>query len=333
MKSNKSSFLAALVFGTLWLGSTAFKRSLTERFLRIKDLIRKDEARLSIQDAFNKRYSLINSAPAKIVIASQCGGDWSCDDEQLGKAFQNHRSYAQKHGYEYVLLEQPLSHRLKVWDRYPLVSALHHRGAEWVLYMDADALFMNPDVSIEKFIQDHTSSKDLIISGDFNTHYQAGVFLMRKSPWTQKVMCNSWKVCPPPGPFHEMSAIMTILGGGNAQQPSTWESAFSRLKGSGVTQEQQDAARKLLPTETDARLLLLPQKAMDSYYGDAWGTHPQLNDLKYQDGDWIVHFAGLSMGQKKDLLPQYASRSALVNISAGEESCDSRVYLTDFNCS
>jgi hypothetical protein len=249
-----------------------------------------------VHEFMNEELSLIHDKPSRIAVASQCGGGYSCTDGWQGKAFKNHQEYAKKHGYEFFLLEQPLSERMKVWDRYPLISMLHKRGAEWVMYLDGDTLVMNTSVDADQFIKQHGSGKDLLISGDFQSHYQSGVFLMRNSERMRKNICNAWKICPSPK-WQEQGAMMIVLGGGDPANKSTWNDAMHKLEGTGVTEEDQAVGYKQLPGKTQELLALLPQHLMDSYSEQARAVFPYWQKMgkiyTYTPGDWVVHFPGL----------------------------------------
>jgi len=85
----------------------------------------------TIEEVIDKTYSVVHKEPTRIAVASQCGGKfYQCGEGKFTKSYANHRAYALKHGYEYFLLQSPMSGRIQPWDRYPLVSHLHERGAE-----------------------------------------------------------------------------------------------------------------------------------------------------------------------------------------------------------
>lgn len=306
-----------------------------------------------VLDVMNTEYSIIRKKPTRIAVASQCGGDfYKCGHGSFTKVFENHRDYAKEHGYEYFLLEKRLSSRPAVWDRFPLVTLLHNRGAEWVLYLDADAMFMNTSVKIEDFIEKNGAGKDLIVSGDLNVHYQAGVYLIRKSLWTHRSLCKAWRICPS-REWAELGAMMTVLGGGNPNDSSTWTPAFQKMNGSGTTSSEQSAVLQLLPAETKEHAALLPQRAMNSYsFGSADDMarmfpgmieHPDQNHgmkyqlqrhfMEYQVGDWIVHFAGFV--DKQALVKQFSTQVQPPSFLAHPQDCrnDLLVPLSVFDCS
>jgi len=178
-----------------------------------------------------------------------------------------------------------MSHRFAPWDRYVAIRQLHERGAQWVLTIEADSLFMNASMRIEDIIERHGQGKDLLASGDLNDHYLAGNVLMRNTLWVRNAICSAWKVCPSPG-FDQLGAMMVVLGGGKPEDPSTWQAAYDMVWGKGITAKEQAAALSNLPKATQEHLALLPQRVMNSYDGE---LH---DDAEYQHGDWLIHFAG-----------------------------------------
>jgi len=266
-----------------------------------------------VNDVFSKKYSVTHKEPSKVAVASQCGGSfYRCDTGAFTESFKNHRAYANKHGYEYFLLSSHLSSRFAPWDRFPLISHLHERGAEWVLFIEADSLIMNQSISVEDFLEQNGRGKDIIGSGDQGQHF-TGNILVRKSKFSHSVMCKSWKVCPSPR-FDQLGALMVVLAGGSPNNSGTWQPAFHKVRGCGITANQQTNEMKAMPNVTQKHTIFLPQQAMNSYDTPTeWKWWYISLPHAYAPGDWIVHFAGSP--EKPQEVPQFAH---MANVSNGE---------------
>ena len=122
-----------------------------------------------------------------------------------GASGTNHRAYASRHGYGYLEVEDAGQYSLDLPDRaghfaehmgwskvailLELLSSQEHKQYEWFFWSDADALFMNHEVSLG-FLAD-LGQFDLVISGDFRG-VNTGNFLLKNSDWSRRYMRNVW---------------------------------------------------------------------------------------------------------------------------------------------
>lgn len=282
----------------------------------------KPTSKAELHEVISNKFSVIHKEPSKIAVASQCGGNfYNCDTGTFTESFKNHRAYANKHGYEYFLLSSHLSSRFAPWDRFPLISHLHDRGAEWVLFVEADSLIMNHSISVEGFVDKHGHGKDILGSGDQDDHF-TGNILMRRSKFAHSVMCKAWKVCPSPR-FDQLGAIMTVLAGGTPNDAMTWQPAYNKVWGCGITPDQQTTEMNAMPNATKNHAIFLPQQAMNSYDTPKWWKfwYDRLPHA-YTPGDWIVHFAGSPA--KPQQVPQFAHMANISNdeLDSGTTSVD-----------
>ncbi|KAF4749289.1 hypothetical protein FOZ63_003333, partial [Perkinsus olseni] len=121
-----------------------------------------------------------------IVIASA----WIGPQKRFTDAKRNHVRYALKHGYGYFAVECNWSDRgFPHWSK--LLIARHlleghglSRAPEYLFWMDADSLFMNPSIRIEDHLVTPNPTKDFIFSGEREMVINTGHFLLRKSQWS-----------------------------------------------------------------------------------------------------------------------------------------------------
>lgn len=141
-----------------------------------------------------------------------------CDYGQLSS--ENHSEYSYKHNYTFIKEivnndDYPEWHptwiKIDVLRKYlPLF--------DYVVWIDADAVFYNQDISIESFLQDDI---DLVIPKlEFDrvgqqmwTHTTTGFMIWRNSEWSKKTLDYLWE--NPQGYktnfFHEQSRLDEIL--------------------------------------------------------------------------------------------------------------------------
>lgn len=104
----------------------------------------------------------------------------------MNTTMTNHRSYAQFHGYHYLV---------KTKNEVSGINARHQKAAfllealalgyEWTFWTDCDTLFMN----FSKPLSDFTShNASLVISGDRNCAMNLGQLIMRNKPWIRDML-------------------------------------------------------------------------------------------------------------------------------------------------
>jgi galactosyl transferase GMA12/MNN10 family len=131
----------------------------------------------------------------------------------------NHLAYAQKHGYLAVdqsYLLDPT--RPPAWSKIRAVQELftsQQYHCEWVLWLDADTVFMNSSISLESILPYHnnynsnniggggdtnsiremdvdTAAIDLIVTSDRRFTANSGVWLIRNSLWSRQFLQEWW---------------------------------------------------------------------------------------------------------------------------------------------
>jgi len=133
----------------------------------------------------------------------------------------NHQEYANKHGYSYVkkiVNNEDYLNWHPTWIKIDVLRT-YLPIFEYVVWIDADAVFYNQEVRIEDFIEDEI---DLIlpkleidrVSGNVWTSTTTGFMIWRNSVWSRKTLDLLWNE---PNQFrfeffHEQTRLDEILG-------------------------------------------------------------------------------------------------------------------------
>ncbi|KAF9154954.1 hypothetical protein BGX20_004555, partial [Mortierella sp. AD010] len=108
-------------------------------------------------------------------------------------AYYNRREYVAHHRDRYILRDNFTHHFEDVvsqgvvpaWAKIKiLLEELDRDEADWIFWIDTDALIVNMDITLERFIDERYS---LLITKDFN-YLNAGVFMLRVNDWSRQYM-------------------------------------------------------------------------------------------------------------------------------------------------
>ncbi|OAY35616.1 putative glycosyltransferase 7 [Manihot esculenta] len=130
-------------------------------------------------------------------------------DHLLLRLFKNKVDYCRIHGYDIfynnVLLHPKMN---SFWAKLPAVKAamLAHPGAEWIWWVDSDAMFSDMEYKLPLRRYDY-KNHNMVVHGWANLIYDekswtalnAGVFLIRNCQWSMDFM-DSWAQMGPIGP-------------------------------------------------------------------------------------------------------------------------------------
>ena len=112
----------------------------------------------------------------------------------LGECLESKRSYAARHGYEYIEGGEAVWDRTRPipWSKVPFLGDILSRLPDGALIWlsDADVLITNPTLSLESHILPHfPATKDMLMTIDACGHLNSGNMFMRNSPWLR----DFWK--------------------------------------------------------------------------------------------------------------------------------------------
>jgi hypothetical protein len=127
-------------------------------------------------------------------------------------SFPNKAAYCARHGYDFIgAWENPCPDRPASWGKIPMIlQALPRYDA--VFWSDADSLVTNPTTTLESIIGKSTA--DILIALDdprFNKSVQCGQFIVRNTPAAAAFLSRVWEEFPPPGPWWEQSAMISLI--------------------------------------------------------------------------------------------------------------------------
>lgn len=239
-------------------------------------------------------------AHANIIILSHYAGE----SDYLAHTIPNQREYAARHGYKYSFREGILSNEfcnpnstqkkiadglywqklVAVKDALNAIDPETRSAYDWVLWVDADALFTNMDQTIESIIEKHANpSTDLLIASD---HFivesfdflglsavNAGVFLLRNTRWSRKFV-DEWI-----GSFEkykdgrtpEQTAMGALLGNFDENDSCLKRSEKQRL------------------VEKNPHVVVVPQRSLNAKWVDDFVGPPE---AVWRGGDFLIHFFG-----------------------------------------
>lgn len=116
-----------------------------------------------------------------------------CRDFDQVDTFENHRAYANLHGYYYEDTSHLMdSSRPPAWSKIKAVQYLFEMySCEWVWWLDVDVVIMNPDIQLESLIpeSDHIH---FIAAEDKSFSVNSGSWIIRKSEWSTKFLNDWW---------------------------------------------------------------------------------------------------------------------------------------------
>jgi len=100
--------------------------------------------------------------------------------------------YCRVQGYELQIPEVPHSNRPPAWNKIQVCLALFDQGADFVLWVDADAVMVRTDVDVLSELAD---GEDIGIVADRNGERcfpNSGVMILRNCEWTRTFLEDVW---------------------------------------------------------------------------------------------------------------------------------------------
>ncbi len=201
------------------------------------------------------------------ILTLAIGNDYK---KALSKALVSKQEYANKHGYIYIQgdenhwdRERPIS-----WSKVPfLLKYLEQlEDGEIVWLSDADVYITNPELKFEDHVMSLFSpNADMMMTNDACGHVNAGNIVMRNSPWLR----DFWKRV-----YQQTDVIYHIW----------WENA-------GILKllEANESDRKKVQITNQHKRFNAYLMGLD-------------NEPKWEQGDFLVHFAGVYDAKKMESL-------------------------------
>lgn len=234
---------------------------------------------------------------------------WSVHEKALvSRIVRNRESYCRRHGYtlitsiseeEALLASRTLAapdntaKRPPAW--YKLLAMLRHLSTsqyDYLLYMDMDAIIMNPDVTLEGIISLSQPHQDFIMTTDWSG-INTGIWLAKNTEftkwflstaWNQKQLVPKYSLDGTPHPFeYEQRAFHFLL------HTHAWY-----RRGLPSYRGNSSALRH--------HFKVLPQCMLNSYVMHPLELRGDREVSQYVPSDFLVHLAGKKGRAKSDLL-------------------------------
>lgn len=133
------------------------------------------------------------------------------------------REFAARHGHDFhVSTDMDAGSLNTIWAKISLINeALENSGAEFVFWIDSDALMLRPDRDIRDSIVDQADLHMTWHSSDTgrsdwhvpNPHYNAGVMLVRNSAWSRDFFARVWELrFAKHHSWNDQAVILQLLG-------------------------------------------------------------------------------------------------------------------------
>lgn len=222
--------------------------------------------------AQNDQAEVAGVSQAKIAVVSVCTGEANqyC---QLTKT--NHLSYTTRHGYDYVGIfaeEGSNEYQSSKWLKFDaMLDAV--KKYDVALWIDADAVFMNQDQTLENLMEVHMKDKDLLIQRDMSWDQgkvafmlNTGVFAVKRSEWSIGFLQA----------IKDKGALPEKDSHGLQDQPRLCQELIERGEMDATPKQQQ---------ETHTHTSIVPWRVMNSFHKDGWLP----DGAGYEPGDFIAH--------------------------------------------
>ena len=143
---------------------------------------------------------------------------YSADFRSMGDiAAASVRLYAARHGFAVSVEPAVAFERHPAWYRIKLIEARFAEGFDFVLWIDADAVFVRYDESI---LSQVVPGRDLYLVRQTVPHISTsvpipntGVLLVRNTPWVHTLLRDLWnEVAYLDHPWFENAALIKLLG-------------------------------------------------------------------------------------------------------------------------
>ena len=114
----------------------------------------------------------------------------------MNLTMENHKAYADAHGYPYhpltnrslALPDKDVRYHKLIW-----VKQLLQRYT-WVFFTDCDALFLDFSIDVGRWAErNERSATELVITGDHNYAMNSGQFLIRNGTWAKSLLDDAMK--------------------------------------------------------------------------------------------------------------------------------------------
>lgn len=250
----------------------------------------------------------LKSQPIQIAVVSQWIGYM---DQTASIVNDNHKMYAEKHNYSYILERNYIEPEYPMLWQKPFLlynvfynqtflkqHAMENKEFDYILWIDFDAIIMNSSITIESLIDNakttcNQASTSLIIVGDYNAMFNAGIFILKRSEMTEQFFERWSKPKYLKLGWEDQGAAISILRGAElSDDEKIWKDKLQSGSVRTVTMDEAKyAQRYLVNSKWREFVCITSQTEMNSYPSN------------YKKGHFAIHFPG--RGDKPSMLRKY----------------------------
>ena len=150
----------------------------------------------------------------------------------------NHEYFAKRHGYSHRFVVDPTGRKLggngvyPEWLKVPAIAEALDDGFPWVLWIDTDSVFSDPEESLADLL---AFNKDIVVTGDSADMCNTGHVLLKNTPQVRQLVEWWWAmrlfVFPPVNTTHvddrgrllDQPALNYLFAGGQPNQQAVTE--------------------------------------------------------------------------------------------------------------
>jgi len=222
-----------------------------------------------------------NPCKSRYAIVTICVGMDICDIAE-----KNQRSYATKHGYDYLYLSKDVRGVPPKMLKYLVLTWALGRGYDWILMLDADALITNPEITLPGLIEGQLSktsvpSKDdislIVTRGGTWRHVNAlnnGVFFLKNTPWSLR---HCYEI------FTARYSYTRFLGKTLIDQPVQLSILLARHELQWPPVEEEEVGR---------HVMVAPKRLFNSFRrAKLYSKADEEEGGQWKSGDFLAHFA------------------------------------------
>eukprot|EP00927_Polykrikos_kofoidii_P024045 TRINITY_DN21944_c0_g1_i1.p1 TRINITY_DN21944_c0_g1~~TRINITY_DN21944_c0_g1_i1.p1 ORF type:complete len:452 (+),score=52.94 TRINITY_DN21944_c0_g1_i1:84-1439(+) len=205
----------------------------------------------------------------------------------------NKKAYSERHGHTLLHFEEPFVSQASPQMNKILALRRNFADFDWLFWVDCDLFFMNPNRTVDTVIRSalaRNADASLIITED-GMMLNSGVFLLRCSDWSANFLAKTVDLLSAPFlgsfqpfPWAEQSPMVYL-----SLLPWIFD-GITNLTNEALLSQDWD-----LPAGYDPRVVLLPQRAFNSYPTSVVEKLSNvLHHEGYEEGDFVVSFNGCS---------------------------------------
>jgi len=199
------------------------------------------------------------------------------------------RAYASRHAYALLHLEEPFVTQAHPWMNKLIAIQRNLADFDWLFWVDCDLFFMNPERTVDALVRTallRNPDASFIIAED-GMMLNSGAFLLRNNAWGADFLARTVDLLSAPMPhsfqhmpWHEQAPLIYL---------SLVPGVLRGLGGSGGAEVPEGG----LSAGYDPRVVLLPQRAMNSYPPEVvQRTVKALAHEAWEEGDMAISFNG-----------------------------------------